>query len=213
MENQQDWLELTNKIFNQDQVKAEAIFVHGWDDLKDDMIKLVALHYEDSGAKMIVLNGHDEYEVGLKGFEYWKEQLENKFSIPQDVIHSIGEADHTYAEAKGFMQFAKENNIDSAIIISTPQHIIRAFLTNLATFKKNQVNTKLYPKTLNNCNWMEEIEIKALASPPEVTTRLGRLSAEFARILNYRQLANSGDANYAMASFKEGLDYLKQLNV
>ena len=45
MENHQDWQKLTNKIFNQDKVQADAIFVHGWDDLKDDLIALVAQNY------------------------------------------------------------------------------------------------------------------------------------------------------------------------
>ncbi|MDZ4243808.1 MAG: hypothetical protein U1C57_01750 [Candidatus Doudnabacteria bacterium] len=206
------WSHLVNRILDycSKKVIADAIFVHGWGDLHDEMIELTARVYKESGAKFILLNGAKEYEIGAPGFEYWKESLVKKHRIPPESVTGIESASNTLIEAQRLKHFIEEKRISSISIISVPQHIIRAFLTDLGVISQGNSNISLYPKSLKEVDWAEPIVIRNLSGANENTTRLGRLAAEFARILDYRKRMKDGDNNFIIASAKEGLEHLEK---
>ena len=210
MSNISDWTEITNKVFNQKPVKVDAVFVHGWGDLTDEMIDYAAKIFKKSKASAIVLNGAKEYELGKTGLNYWKKKLKTKYKVPPKKIFNIGEAINTYDEAVGFIGFAGKNKLKSAAIVSVPQHILRAFLTDLGVMKTKKVNLKLYPRTLPKVDWSQEISIHSLSGKKEQTTRFGRLAGEFARISDYRKRTEAGERDFSIVSIKEGLRYLNK---
>lgn len=213
MENHSDWIEFSNHIFSEKNISVDAIFVHGWGDLCDRTIKFVAEIFKKYSAKTILLNGHEHYEKDAPGLSYWKDNLVNKYKIPQFSIRSTAPADHTLAEAKEFINFAQSNDFFSAAVVSVPMHIGRAFLTNLGVMKERGLDLKLYPCAYIDIDWTKQIKVCKLASPhaDEITSRLGCLMGECARIVEYRERYMNGDS-YIIATVKEGLDYLNLLN-
>jgi hypothetical protein len=207
-----DWIEITNKIFDQEVVKAEAVFVHGWGDLHEKMIEFTAEVYKNSGAKYLVINGEKEYEVGAPGVDFWTQRLV-ELGVPKESTFSFVPMRQTREEAIAFTNFAKEKNIKKAILISTPVHIVRALLTNIALMTAASIDLNLYPVTIKNVNWEEKIVIRGLVGtyPDENTSRIGRFAGEWGRILQYRQNYENGDKNYSISSVKEGLEYLKNI--
>ena len=205
------WGELVNRIFfNPPQgVLADVVFVHGWGDLHDEMIELAAGVFRQSGAKYILLNGATEYEVSLPGFSYWKEWLTAKYGISAELILETKPASNTQIEAQELRAFLTEKNLSSAVILSVPQHITRAFLTDLGAINEAKPSISLYPRTLSNVDWGELITIHNLSGAKEHITRLGRMAAEFARIVEYRRRFEDGDKNFTIASVEEGLNHLE----
>lgn len=208
------WLKLGNQIFSFDKYpeKVDALFCHGWSDLKDDEIAHIAKCYERFQPSAIVLNGLDNYTVGDVGLAYWKEQLVSKYNIPESVIRSVPPAVNTASEAKSFMDFALVESIKSALIISVPMHILRAFLTNIGVTKQINHKMSLYPSTFKDIDWQGKIKVQGYYSLDAnvETSRLGRLIGECGRIVEYRKRYEAGE-DFVIASVKEGLDYINNL--
>lgn len=213
MENIRDWTQLANIIFSNKGAKSEAFFVHGWSDLSDQMIEFVVSLHHKFHPRMIVLNGLKEYEIGKVGLEYWRKKLSDR-GIDKNIIRFIHPDNslHTFAEARAFMDLAVKEKIGSALIISVPQHIVRAFLTNLGVARQNRIKTNLHPCTIPKIDWHEKINIDSPMGPKEETTRLGRVFGECARIIEYRKRYEDGNKNYLVARVKEGIDYLNSQN-
>src|SRR3989344_4994569 len=211
--NHKNWLELANRIFAFPVLTAEALFVHGWGDLHEEILELIGKTYTRIKPRVIVLNGEEEYEFGAPGFSYWQKCLVEKYNIDKQTIRKFLPGKHTLNEAKGFLKIAEEEKINSAILISVPPHIIRAFLTVLGEVQAQKLKIALYPLTLKAVAWAGEIVISGITSDAEDenTTRLGRLVAECARIVQYRQRFQTGDKNFVIASVEEGLEYLENL--
>ncbi|MEK7092384.1 MAG: hypothetical protein AAB907_02055 [Patescibacteria group bacterium] len=204
---------LANRVFGQEIVPVEAIFVHGFEDLHDEMIDFVADVYKKSGAKYVVLNGEKEFEFEAPGFAYWKEKLSER-GVLENLISGVTPAHQTREEAIGFMNFAKENNIKKGIVISAPTYVIRAFLTNLSLINEWKLDIDLYPMTMKDMDWRKEIVVRGLSndSPSEPGPRFVKFAGEWGKIIQYRQIYENGNANYSIASVKEGLEYLKKLS-
>jgi len=211
--NYKDWIEITNKVFDQDIVFAEAVFVHGFEDLHDEMIDFITEVYKKSGAKYIVLNGEKEFEFGAPGFTYWTEKLSKK-GVPKSSISGVTPARQSREEALGYMSFAKANNIKKGIVISSPVFVVRAFLTNLSLIKEWKLSLDLYPMTMKSIDWGKKIVVKGLGgdSPVEPGYRFAKFAGEWGKITQYRQIYENGNPNYSIASIKEGLEYLKNLS-
>jgi hypothetical protein len=208
MQNHEQWMKLANIIFSQDLIIAQAIVVHGWGDLHNEMIEYSAKLFKKAKARLIILNGSNEYEIGAPGFSYWKQKFTSK-GVPKDAIYAIEPAEHTGSEARGFIEFLDHNKINTAIIVSVPMHITRAYLTNLGEMMRKKLDLSLYAKTLPDINWMEKIEINNLSGAHERTTRIGRLISDYARITEYRARYVNGDVSFPMASVSEALKHLE----
>ncbi len=208
------WIKLVNKVYEDKDTPCDAIFVHGWGDLAEPLIDYTAKLFKDSGASYIVLNGEDAYDgfKGAKGFTYWKEILMSRHAIPESAIYSYLPGKHTGDEAKGYMDFAESKEIKNAAVVSVPQHIVRAYLTDLGLALKRGLDINLSPRTIKGVNWEEEIEIYGLmgADDKEVTTRIGRIFSECVRIIEYRKRYEADGENFIIASINEGLDHLNK---
>lgn len=157
--NYKDWIEITNKIFDQEVVGAEAVFLHGYLDLREETLNFVTATYKKSGAKYLVLNGAGENEFGPYGFIFMKGEFVKR-AIPEENIFGIPPAYNTREEALGYMNFAKEKSIKRGIVISAPMFVIRAFLTNVAFIKEWNLDIKLYPTTFKNIDWQEKVILR-----------------------------------------------------
>jgi hypothetical protein len=204
---------LVNQIYQGSEVitNSDAVFVHGWGDLHDEMIGLTAKIFKESGAKLILLNGASEYELGSPGFKYWKQELTRKFGIPVELISETKPAENTLIEALALAEFVRKQKISRLIVLSVPQHIVRAFLTDLGVMNEARLTASLNPKTITNASWLEPITIRNLSGSDEHTTRLGRIAAEFARVNEYRARFESGDKGFTIASIEEALKHLQIL--
>ncbi len=201
---------LMNELLRDFVHKAEVIFVHAWVDLHERSLAHVVNLKKQSGARYIVLNGAEEYEKEGPGFSYWKKQLIALGVSDSEIIATLP-AKNTGEEAHFFLKFLVEHNLTRAYVYTVPQHILRAFLTDLGHMDALGYKGFLYPSTLHGVNFEEAITIRPLANGQEETTRIGRFAEEILRIINYRQLYDEGNPDFIIASVKRGLDYLKHL--
>jgi hypothetical protein len=215
MENHRDWLELANKCFDQSPISVDALFVHGWGDLHDEIIAHTAKLYKEAGAKLIILNGEDVYDhvPDSPGYQYWFDALTKKYGVPAHAITHFKPGRQTREEGEGFMKIAQEKSLKSAAIISVPQHIMRAFLTDLGVMQKMNMDLKLYPRTLPGMDWNKHILVAGLfnGGKPEDTTRFGRLVSECIRIVEYRKLSQTQPDHYTIATVAEALKHLSNI--
>ncbi|TSC67214.1 MAG: hypothetical protein G01um101472_484 [Parcubacteria group bacterium Gr01-1014_72] len=203
------WSKLFNEVYRDDVVPADALFVHGWGDLHEQLAPFVANFFKTSGARYLFLNGEESYSPGFPGARWFVEELV-RGGVPHNAIVPVLPGKHTLHEAEGFIGAAVERDVKSAVVISVPAHILRAYLTNLGVALKKGLSIKLSARTLTGTYWEEEVEIEGLMGTVhrERTTRLGRLVSECARIVEYRRRYEEDPSGFAIASVEEGLAHL-----
>ena len=208
------WTTFANLVLQHRNPRAEAIFVHAWGDLHDELITLTGKCYHSSRQRMLILNAHEHYEIGGLGIGYWRSALMERSGIPAGAIRTIPPADHTGAEAEALMEYAKQGKLASIIVISHPVHLVRAMLTQIGAMHKHGLDLTLYPQTLSLVAWDEVVEIRSLASEgTETTRRIARVYGECARIMQYNQKRGSGDESFPIASISEGIEYFKSKGI
>lgn len=206
------WSEFAHSLSNVTLREADAVFVHGWGDLFEELLGTVAEVYRRTNAKHILLNGEPLYDGnGSPGYATWKEALIKEVRISENCIHSVTPARHTLEEAQGFIALAEKLQVQRVVVVSVPQHIGRAFLTDLGVMLARGRDMQLVPATVRHIDWYAPITVYGLVHTDhaEQTTRLGRLMAECARIMYYRERYESGDPAYVIASIEEGLEHLR----
>lgn len=203
--------ELIALIFSEKPRHSEIIFIHAWNDLFEEILAHVAKMYKQCAAKYIILNGLENYELYKPGFSDWKDALMKNYGIPAEAILAINPARNTSEEARELMNLVAVRQIKSVLILSVPQHIVRAFLTDLGAMREKGLSLDLSCSTLNHVAWHERIEVQSdsLSGSQEITTRLGRFGSEILRIIEYRKAVEEGNKNFVIASLEEGLTYLK----
>lgn len=205
-------MKLTDLVFKDRKISVDALIVHGWGDLAEEMIEYTAKTFKETKARYIALNGADEYERGAPGYLYWKNSLTKKYFINQKAIIKAKASMHTGKEAKSFAECMHTHHITKACILSVPQHIVRAFLTNLHAVQNIGLKVRLYPKTIKTADWHEKIIIRHPLGYTDITTRIGRFASDFGRIIEYRSRVEQGDKNYLMASLQEGIKHLSSVS-
>ena len=209
-ENLQEWLEVVDAVYSGNGASREAIFMHGWPDLIKETMAFVANLYLESGRPKVVLNGLSSYGVGTSGVLECRGLLLQHGVLASD-IHEIPYAEYTHAEGHEFMKFAASHALSSATIVSVPQHLLRAFLTDLAVMKTAGLDLALYPRTVQRefFDWRDTYEfMPLLKKEPEHATRLARFATECIRILDYRIRMEAGEKGFDIASISEAHQYL-----
>ncbi len=115
-----------------------------------------------------------------------------KRGVPATAVYLEEVAPHTKAEAKRAMELAREKSWKTMLILTSPHHHCRAFLTFLKAMRDARMELSL-------------VNAVAPLSMDESTpwgTRRELLAREFDKIEEYRK---QGD----VASFEEGIAYLK----
>ena len=206
------WSEFSHALSIVSLLEADAVFVHGWGDLFEELLGTVAEVYRRTNAKHIILNGEPLYDGnGSPGYATWKQALMQQVRISEDCIHRVTPARHTLEEAQGFIVLAEKLQVRRAVVVSVPQHIGRAFLTDLGVLLARGSSLHLMPTTVRHIDWYTPITVYGLihTEHAEQTTRLGRLMAECARIMYYRERYEAGDPAFVIASIEEGLAHLR----
>ncbi|MDP2593371.1 MAG: hypothetical protein Q8P52_01840 [bacterium] len=218
-ENLKHWMSVVEWVYKNPSKdsKPQAIFVHAWPDLLLKTLKFVAEIYEELEEKpLIILNSIDYFGSSPSGFEYCREALTERFKIPAGSIKAIPPAKQTLEEARGFIKVAKDESIARAIMTSTPQHLLRAFLTDLAVLAKEKPDLKLYPAVISkdSYSWFGSYKAKSLfGGEDEKAIRLGRFASEIIRILNYQNKMAQGEGDYMVADIEDAVSYIKKLQL
>ncbi|MEK7636752.1 MAG: ElyC/SanA/YdcF family protein [Patescibacteria group bacterium] len=198
------------KGFSFERNPVEAVLVHGWGDLRYRLIQHTARIFHATQSRIMVLNGHNEYEKGAPGFSLWKTLLVQRYSIPKAMIFSSHPARQTHEEAVELLKVAKREGVRSAAVLTVPFHLPRAFLTHIAVAKQMNYPITLVPSTFLGIDWEEEITFRPLLGSAETTLRIGRFGSECVRAIEYRRRMDARDPMYGIASVSEGLRYTKE---
>ena len=213
MDDPAGWTKLANyTLSRENDIPVEAFFVHAvWKDLSEEYADMVANLYHQVKPRIIALNGLESHDENFPGILYWKDALVNKRKVPSEVLRIVKSSAHTLEESMEFMRIVKEEHVSTALVLSIPVHIFRAFLTNLGALKKLGLPLKIYPRTFRNIDWEKRVVLRALtrAHAGDDTVRVGRLAGECARIMLYRKLYEGGNDKYIVASIEEGINYVE----
>lgn len=149
--------------------------------------------FEDGYAPVIVLVGGDtRREYGSAPSSELKEQLVAG-GVPEGSILLEETATHTRAEAERLMELAQEHGWKNLLIVTSPHHIFRAFLTFLAAMRDKGMTLVLQPAPARNLRWY---------APEPWGKRAELLDGEFRRIDEYGTKGH-------VATFEDGLEYLE----
>lgn len=205
MEKSYLWSKLAHAVFTANLPdKVDVIFVHAFNNLLDDLLERAAVLSKQFGGIPIIINGASEYEDEGRGAAYARTRLETMFGISPETIVETVPALQTYAEAQAFADYAGEHSIKTAIILTLPPHLVRAYLTDLFVLQSREWAVQLIPQTIP-VDWNADVTIAGLVSTIETTSFVGRVFSECARIVEYRQRHEAGDVAYGIATIQEGL--------
>lgn len=109
---------------------------------------------------------------------------------PKDIIIE-DRSMHTQAQAVEFLRLAKKNNWHRAILVASPDHQYRAYLTFLRQILNENIYFILFNSPAENLSWFN----KTLWGKP-----YNRLEQEFEKIEKYSLMGH-------LASFEEAISY------
>lgn len=115
-----------------------------------------------------------------------------RLGLPPSALHFEEVGPHTLGEARRAMELAKEKGWATILIVTSPHHQYRAFLTFLSAMKKSRLSLAL----INACaplSWEEQLPWGK---------RSDLLKDEFRKIEEY---GAKGD----IATYEEGVEYLR----
>lgn len=172
-------------------VKSDVIFLAEGDGL--NRVPHAANLYREGYAPLIAIVGGDtRREYGSFLSHELKEKL-IEVGIPESAIYMEETSPNTKAEADRMMVLAKERGWKSILIVTSPHHQYRTFLTFLKSMNVVGLDLALRnsPAPLS---WTEE-------NP--WGRRIDLLEGEWERIRTYQE---KGD----VASYEEGIDFLEK---
>lgn len=192
--------------------QVDAIFIHAQDYFKDELLYRSAELYLDFDERpKIVINGLEQYEnqENSGGYFEWRRILMWSDVKWQDII-KIPASYHTGEEAVEIVNLCKKQGWKKLVIVATPQHLPRCFLTVLGVLQNLTINTDVYCATVVNYDWQNEFEKHSILNDSAAGNGFAHFEDEFGRILKYRNSYLKGDLKITpVASVKLALDYLK----
>lgn len=160
---------------------GDVVLFFAGDDV--NRVSWVTQLYTEGYAPRIALVSNDRrYEYGSRPAGELKEKLIAQ-GVPEESICWEETALNTKEEAERFVALAAEHGWSTLLIVTSPHHQYRAFLTLLRAMRRADKEYTLVPATA------------------PIPLRQDLLAQEFERIERYQI---QGDA----ASFEEGIDYL-----
>lgn len=135
----------------------------------------------------------------------WREYLMSKNNLFMPEQFSIfqfppGPVEHTGSEMIGLVEHAEEKGWRDVLLISTPFHQMRSFLSAVAATKKSQSDLRIWNCVGLPVNWMKPA---AHSQGMLQGIRWEFIHTELERIKKY-------SANGDIATIDEGLEYLNQ---
>lgn len=179
-------------LVNSDVVyKSDAIILLEGDGLNrfQHAIKL----FETGLADKIVFSGNIiNYEYGSYPFSDIKPLLLNQGIAESSLIYE-NKSLNTYEQAVEIIKIALSNNWKRIILVASPEHQCRAYLTFLRQVIDSACGLIIYNSPAQNLKWFED---------SDWGKRFDRLDVEFERIEKYREFGH-------LATFEEAIEYQK----
>lgn len=149
--------------------------------------------YHIKKAPIIVFSGDIvDYNYGSIPFnEILPKMLEN--DIKEDDIVFENKSVNTKEQAEEVVHLALKEKWTKLILVASPEHQYRAYLTFLKAVKRDLLDIEIYNSPAKNLNWF---------SDDGWGCRFDRLEQEFIRIEKYMQLGH-------LATFNEAIEYQK----
>ncbi|MDP3784905.1 MAG: YdcF family protein [bacterium] len=145
------------------------------------------------GRWVVVSGGVDDAKTGQIHARKLAQKL-CSLGVPRAKIILEEKSQNTAEQAREVILLAKKRKWTRIILVASPFHQFRAFLTFLYVLKKSYPKLGLYSSPARKLPWFEKIY---------GGTRYELLEDEFSKIRKYKKKYNN------VASFKEGIEYLK----
>lgn len=190
---------LFDRLFKQKPYEANAIiFLQG--DRFDRAPKVVALYRENFARYILITGNNDLVGRGKRNEENDVHLLKLKeylvrHGIPQESIFIDDASMNTLDQARNTVRIAKEHRWETILVVTSPYHLLRAFLT--------------FVKEAHVQDWQGTIVMQSVHLPWERVpsgrkkTALEMLEVEVGKIQRYSK---------NLATLREGLHYLEQFS-
>lgn len=172
--------------------KGDVIFVMQGDGISR-AAHAVDLYKRGFAPVIAIVGGADKRSYGSFPSREVRDEMV-RLGVPQGAIHLEDAGAHTRAEADRCMELARENGWKTILIVTSPHHQYRAYLTFLKAMKDSH-NALTLINTAAPLSWTEELSWGK---------RVDLLPQEFDKIIEYQK---KGD----VASYEEGIAYLASL--
>lgn len=154
--------------------------------------KAIELYTRGFAPSIVFSGGAINYDYGsFPAQDVVPELLKAGIPIKDIIIENSSQ--HTQAQAVEFVKLANKYNWHSAILIASPDHQYRAYLTFLRQILDSQTNIVLFNSPADNLPWFDDSKW----GKPYV-----RIENEFNKIEEYTSRGH-------LASFEEALNYQK----
>ncbi len=190
---------LFSLLLKQKTEKADAIIFLQGDRL--DRAKTVVSLYKKGWAGKVLIAGNNEL-IGRKKRneenDVYLDEIKNyllRNSIPEKEITVDDKSLNTLEQAQNTIKKAKEKKWKSIIVVTSPYHLLRAFLTFLRQAREMKWKGIIYMKGADKLSWF---------LPPSGRKKQAfeMLAKEIEKMKTYKK---------DIATIKQGLDYIKQL--
>ena len=178
-------------VDNDSMQKSDAIVLLEGDGL--NRYKHAVRLFHEGWAPLIVFSGGIvDYEYGSIPYEEIYPQMIALGVSPESIIHE-GKSLNTKEQADNIMNICKERGWQRIILVGSPYHQYRAFLTFLKSAMNTLPGLIIFNSPANNLPWFNQ---------ESWGSRFENLQREFERIDRYAALGH-------LASFKDVIDYMK----
>ena len=148
------------------------------------------LYNQGIATKIVFSGGIIDYEYGSFPFEDIKPLLYKQGVLIEDIIHENVSL-NTREQAVQVINLAERNKWKRLILIASPEHQYRAYLTFLKEILLKQKDFVLMNSSANNLKWFESCKWGM---------RFDRLEQEFLRIEKYSAMGH-------LATYQEAINY------
>lgn len=146
---------------------------------------LRAIELADAGVIKSLGISEGNHDRGYEGFDHSVERLKAlglKNEVPV-VKLNVGSNINTGSEAQKLAEYARTIAGGDIAVIAPPFHIVRAFMTTITAFKRNNISARAYAVSGRPLAWLQE----ATHSQGVVrNTRARLLESELQRLEKYR---------------------------
>jgi uncharacterized SAM-binding protein YcdF (DUF218 family) len=178
-------------VSREDPIKADVIFLAEGDG-HCRAAHAAALYFDDYAPLIVTVGGDARREYGSFLSGELKERL-LELGVPDAAVYAEETAAHTKAEADRMMELARERGWKSMLLVTSPHHQYRAFLTFLRAMHQAGLDLVLR-NTPAPLPWF---------SDQPWGRRADLLERELQQIAAYQE---KGD----VASYEEGIAYLER---
>ena len=200
--------------------KADVLFIHSsFKDqyLEDCLTREATFLWQKGKCEFIVINGMTSLECAKEnnisnGSEKYIERLISG-GVLRDNILLIPSSHNTAEESQNILKMAKEKNWQTLLVMSTPHHQVRCFLTIVSTMEELDIHIKVYNTTFHNVDWDMKVVRKVLGGQnvlgqkDEEGSFISLMKGELERIKRYAIPSSNYNRS---ATIKEALDYLEK---